>query len=159
MTFAKLDAHHYYLRVDYDKMRLYNFKGGWQDIDENSDEWMFATIVEADSWRDLYLKTGYCPLACSYTTRDIWMDPDGVTYEGFAHELCAERIGEILFGKEDMYGDDLINLGWIKLTTSLMLSIYLERGFYDSITYEQESCLRKWAEANGVTLFDNEVWR
>ena len=103
MTFAKLEAHHYYLRVDYDKMRLYNYKGGWRDIDENSDEWMFATLVEADGWRDLYLKTGYCPLTCSYADRDIWMDPDGMTYEGVAHELCAEKIGEIHFGKEDMY--------------------------------------------------------
>ena len=159
MTFAKLEAHHYYLRVDYDKMRLYNFKGGWRNIDENSDEWMFATLVEADSWRDLYLKTGYCPLTCFYAENDIWMDPCGVTYEGDGHELCAEKIGEILFGKEDMCGDDLITLGWIKLTTGPMLPIYLERGFYDSITYEQEGYLRKWSEANKITLFDNEVWR
>ena len=158
MTFAKLDAHHYYLRVDYEKMRLYNYKGGWQDIDENSEDWMFATLVEADSWRDLYLKTGYCPVACFYAERDIWMDPDGATYEGDGHELYAEKIGEILFGVEECCGDDLIRYGWIKLTTGPMLPIYLERGFYDNITYEQERTIRKWADANKILLFNDIGW-
>ena len=159
MTFAKLDAHHYYLEVDFEKMRLYNYKGGWRNIDENSDEWMYATLVEADSWRDLYLKTGYCPLCCSFSERDIWMDPDGRTYYGEGHEWCAEQIGKVVFGVDGCCGDDLISYGWIKLTTSAMLPIYLDSGLYDNITYEQEGYLRKWASYNKITLFDDEVWR
>ena len=158
MTFAKLDGHHFYYQVDFDRMRLYNFKGGWRDIDENSEDWMYSTLIEAENWHDLYKKTGYCPLTCSYFEHDLWVDPDGNCYEGLGHEACAEYIGEILFGVEDVDGDDLIRYGWIKLTASSMLPLYIDHGMYDSITYEQERTLRKWAEANKVSLFEEVTW-
>jgi hypothetical protein len=158
MTFAKLDGHHFYYQVDFDRMRLYNFKGGWRDIDENSEDWMYSTLIEAENWHELYKKTGYCPMACSYFERDLWVDPDGNCYEGLAHEICAEYIGEILFGTEDMGGDELIRCGWIKLTTSCMLSLYIDHGMYNHITYEQERIIRKWAEANKVSLFEEVTW-
>ena len=92
-------------------------------------------------------------------TRDVWMDTEGRTYEGLAHELCAEKIGECMFGLPDMSGDDLIQLyGWIKLTTGGMLRYYLEDGMYDHLSMEQVPALREWARLNRVTLFDMEEW-
>jgi hypothetical protein len=60
MKFVKLCGDEYwYLWEEFD-MKLRNFKGGWRTIDENSDEWMLSTIIEAKSWYDLYKKTGFC---------------------------------------------------------------------------------------------------
>lgn len=160
MKFVKLYCDDYwYLWEEFD-MKLRNFKGGFRYIDENSEDWMFATVINADSWYDLYKKTGFAPMEVPIWTRDVWMDTEGRTYDGVAHELCAEKIGESMFGIPDMTGDDLIHLyGWIKLTTSGMLRYYLDDGMYDHITFEQEESLREWARLNRVTLFDTEEWR
>ena len=159
MKFVKLYGDEYwYLWEEYD-MKLRNFKGGWRTIDENSDAWMLGTVIEAKDWYDLYKKTGFAPMEVPIWTRDVWMDTEGRTYDGVAHEVCAEKIGESMFGIPDMSGDDLIELyGWIKLTTSGMLRYYLEDGMYDHITFEQEESLREWARLNRVTLFDRETW-
>ena len=60
--FVKLSGSAWWYRWDEDRFVLKNFRGGWRDIDENSDEWMLSTIIEADSWHDLYVKTGFNPL-------------------------------------------------------------------------------------------------
>jgi hypothetical protein len=75
-----------------------------------------------------------------------------------AHEVCAEDIGEILWGRDDIDGDELIRLGWIKLTTSGMLTYYIDYGMYDHITMEQEDVIRRWAAEHGVKEFDDERW-
>lgn len=158
MTFVKPFGETGYWEWDKARMRLYNYHCGHHDIDENSDEWMHAHLVEAKDWHDLYMKTGFCPLYVSYMERDMWVDPDGGCYEGLAHEVCAEDIGEVLWGRDDVDGDELIRLGWIKLTTSGMLTYYLDYGMYDHITYEQERVIRAWAEYWGVKEFDGEEW-
>lgn len=159
MKFVKLSGQSYWYEWEEFDMKLRNFKGGWRNIDENSDEWMYSTIIEAGSWYDLYKKTGFCPMLVPIWTRDVWMDTEGNFYEGLAHELCAEKIGECMFGIPDMSGDDLINqMGWVKLTTSCMLKFYLDDGMYDHITAAQETAMRAWAAANRVTLFDEERW-
>ena len=159
MKFVKLCGDEYwYLWEEFD-MKLRNFKGGWRTIDENSDEWMLSTIIEADSWYDLYKKTGFCPMLVPNWTHDVWMDTLGNTYEGDGHEWCAEKIGEILFGVPDTSGDDLIQLyGWIKLTTGPMLKYYFDEGMYDHLSMEQVPALREWARLNRVHLFDGEEW-
>ena len=158
MTFVKLSGQHGWWEWDRDRMRLYNYDCGHTDIDENSDEWMGATLLEADDWHDLFVKTGYCPLYAPIWKNDLWVDIDGRTYEGMAHEVCAEDIGEILWGRDDVDGDELIRLGWIKLTTSGMLTYYIDYGMYDHITMEQEDVIRRWAADHGVKEFDNERW-
>ena len=60
MKFVKLCGEPDYWRLNEERMRLYNYQNNSFVIDENSDKWMLSTIVEAEDWRDLYLKTGYC---------------------------------------------------------------------------------------------------
>ena len=161
MKFVKLYGEPEYWRLDEERMRLYNYQNGSFAIDENSDEWMLSTIVEAEDWRDLYLKTGYCVLYAHGFPRETWIDPDGICYEGryCSHEVLAKEIGKIVFGEDDMNGDDLFNkFGWIKVTTSLMLQHYFDEGHYDCITVAQAETLRKWAEAWNVHIFDNVEW-
>ena len=158
MKFVKLYGEEYWYEWKEFNMKLHNFKGGWRNIDENSDEWMLSTIIEADSWHDLYKKTGFCAMSCPLWTQDVWMDLDGNTYEGDGHEWCAERIGSILYGNEDISGDDLIELGWIKLTRGIMLRHYIQNGMYDHLTHEQVTNLREWARLNKVLVFENEKW-
>jgi hypothetical protein len=62
MKFVKLSGQSHWYEWEEFNMKLRNFKGGWRDIDENSDEWMLSTIMEADSWHDLYVKTGFNPM-------------------------------------------------------------------------------------------------
>jgi hypothetical protein len=59
MKFVKLSGQSHWYEWEEFNMKLRNFKGGWRDIDENSDEWMLSTIMEADSWHDFYVKTGF----------------------------------------------------------------------------------------------------
>lgn len=158
MTFVKPYGERDYWEWDRDRMRLYNYDCGHYDINENSDSWMLATVKEADSWHDLYVKTGYCPLYVDYTERDLWVSPDGICYYGEAHEVRAEDICEILWDNKNGGGDELDRLGWIKLTTSGMLTYYIDYGMYDHITVAQEQIIRKWSEHWGIKEFDNEEW-
>ena len=161
MKFVKLCGEPEYWRLNEERMRLYNYQNGSFAIDENSDEWMLSTIVEAEDWRDLYLKTGYCALYAHDFPRETWIDTDGMCYEGRyrSHEGLAEEIGNIVFGKDNMNGDDLFQLlGWIKVTPSVMLQHYFDEGYYDHLTMAQVETLRKWAEAWNVHLFDGEEW-
>ena len=161
MKFVKLCGEPKYWRLDEERMRLYNYQNGSFAIDENSDEWVLSTIVEAEDWRDLYLKTEYCVLYAHDVPRETWIDPDGMCYEGcyHSHEVLAKESGKIVFGEDDMNGDDLFNkFGWIKVTTSLMLQHYFDEGYYDCITVAQMGTLRKWAEAWNVHIFDNVEW-
>ena len=42
-------------------MTVYNMAGGHHNIDENSEAFMFSTVIRAESWADLCRKTGYNP--------------------------------------------------------------------------------------------------
>ena len=64
MTFVKLSGQPHWYKCDFEKMRLYNFKGEWREIDKNSEEWMYATLMELEDWHDLYVKVGYHPMCC-----------------------------------------------------------------------------------------------
>ena len=60
MKFLK-ESDNGYWEVDLDRMRLYNYFGGWHEIDENSEEWLEGHLIEAEDWHDLYNKTGFIP--------------------------------------------------------------------------------------------------
>ena len=91
MKFVKLFGTCYWYEWEEYDMRLRNFKGGWRDIDENSDEWMLSTIIEATSWHDLYNKTGFNPMIEHFPPRYAWVDREGYFYDGVAHEVCAKK--------------------------------------------------------------------
>ena len=163
MKFVKLCGEEYwYLWEEFD-MKLRNFKGGWRTIDENSDEWMFSTIIEAENWHELYLKTGYNGMLELFPPRDAWLDREGNFYDGVAHELCAEKIIEIVYGWTDndyvgSSADVLVANGWVKLTTSAMLPYYIEDGMYNCLSYDQVCAIREWANDYRVKLFEKEYW-
>lgn len=161
--FVKLYGSAYWYKWDEEKFILKNFRGGWRDIDENSDEWMLSTIMEADSWHDLYNKTGFNPLLELNPPRDAWLDRDGNFYDGTAHEVCAEQIIKVIYGIERddiMYtaADNLVANGWVKLTTSAMLPYYIEDGMYDCLSFDQVVAIRQWAADWRVKLFEEEYW-
>ena len=161
--FVKLSGSAYWYKWDEEKFILKNFRGGWRDIDENSDEWMYSTIMEADSWHDLYVKTGFNPMWEFNPPRDAWLDREGNFYDGTAHELCAEKIIEVIYGlTNDEYvgssADALVGNGWVKLTTSAMLPYYYDDGMYDYISEAQARAIKEWALEWRIHWFDNEHW-
>ena len=155
MKFVKLSGQHHWYEWDEVKFRLYNFRGGWMSIDENSDEWMYSTIVELDSWHDLYMQMGYDPTLSLRIENDHWLAPDGRLHCGDGHELCAEMICELLYGEQDNFitfyaADHLVENGWVKLTTYAMLPFYVESGMYRHLTSEQKDTISLWCHANNI---------
>ena len=137
-------------------MRVYNYRGGHHDIDENSPRWMYAKCIRTvDTWHQLYELTGYCPLevAKGDLTSEMWISPEGGRYDctDLGHELGAEYLLDVIYGRncEDDYiscaGDDLIAEGWIKLTTNkFMFDSYASCGYYSQLTWRQECVIRDW---------------
>lgn len=136
-----------YWEVDLDKMRLYNYNGGWHPIDENSEEWCNGEIIKADSWHDLYLKVGYCCLERRFAA-SIWLSPEGMPYSATAHLLTAQAICEVIYGvdRETFADDFLISRGWVKLTNSLMLDYYIKQGYYKHLTLSQRVAVLEWCK-------------
>lgn len=160
MTFVKMGDG--YWEWDKDRMMLYNYNDGHTYIDENSEEWAAATTCEADSWHDLYVKTGFNPLVIPYyLARDAWLSPEGEFHEGPVHDFWAEKIMEILFGEDgsfDYCSDYLKEQGWVKLTTSVMLNYYIEDGMYDHLTMAQKESMSLWADVYGLSeVFDEAL--
>ena len=126
MKFLK-ESDNGYWEVDLDKMRLYNYFGGWHEIDENSEEWLEGHLIEAEDWHDLYTKTGFIPFLSweerKYTDKwDCWVSPNGELYFCAAHECAAEDLCEIIYGLTYNHGygiisdagDELYDRGWRK---------------------------------------------
>ena len=133
--FVKYADDNNYLMWDEKRMRLVNFNHGHYDIDENDPAWINAAVVDALDWHDLFIKTGYNPLECTYEDRDLWVAPDGHCYDGRAHLICAEKLMKIICGSEDDFAEDRLREdGWIKLTTSFMLEYYIRDGMYNNLT-------------------------
>jgi hypothetical protein len=118
--FVKLKGNDFYHQWNEEQMILINYRSGWCNINENSEGWMEAEIVEADSWADLMIKTGYCPLETDIVYKDLWISPEGKIYDGNAHTVAAEHICELLFGEDSIAMWDaerhLEQLGWIKVS-------------------------------------------
>ena len=147
MKFVK--THNGYWEWDESTMRLFNRSGGHCDVDENSPEWINATIVEAEDWHDLYLKTGWTDLKLdTYKVPCLWVAPDGGCWVGDCHEVNAEEIAEVIFGEDvnlDYAGDFLISHGWIKLSDWMYVN-YIESHMYKNITNEQFEVISDWCK-------------
>lgn len=133
-----------------DKMRLENRNFGHQDVNEKNPRWLYAEIIEAKNWHDLYMKTGWSDLWLSDCHHNnLWVDPEGECWEGEAHEVVAEDILEVVYGEEtklsDYPADKLINRGWIKLSV-FMAQIYADSDMYFNITRDQAITIKEWCE-------------
>lgn len=137
------------------EMKVYNYRGGWHYINEESAQWRNAAVLrDVKDWHDLYKQTGYCFLSTGQQlSSDMWIDIAGNFYvcEDGGHEIAAEYICDIVYGidEEDIRyaGDYLIDHNWIKVTTnSFMLEQYCLSGMYDHLHYTaQKETLRMWA--------------
>lgn len=149
MTFLKYAGDDYWWKWPEDELTVFNFNGGSHDINENSERFMNGTIIRAEDWHDLYVKTGYMALKVCKPVREMWISPEGDMYESEAHEVTAKRILEVIYGeklKNNFWncGDTLIERGWIKVTTSLMYRSYMLDGMYDNMTREQLLAWYNW---------------
>jgi hypothetical protein len=147
MTFVRLDKNWFKLDTkpynDKGLYKIYNFNGGYNYCYPD----FVDQTLNCKDWHELYLLTGFCPLLTNYTECDAWIDPNGNFYRARAHEVAAEEIFEILYGiKDNIFasGDELIEKGWIKVTTSLMYELYWEDHMYNYLTKEQEKSFNLW---------------
>ena len=140
---------------DKESMHMYSYGGSWCEVDENSSDFLNALTLEADSWHDLYLKTGFNPLRCDEYTADVWVDVNGDFFTGDSHEVQARSLCEIVYGVTDNnYGGDyLLKRGWIKLTTGFMLRAYKRSGMYDNINKHQSVAIIKWCDIHKIEYF------
>lgn len=134
-------------------LTVYNINGGHHEIDENSERFMYGTVIEADSWADLCQKVGYNPWRTDSPTPEMWIAPNGEMFdcgfteghEGVAHAIWTRYLGHPVDDILDMCGDLLIENDWIKVTrNSIMYEHYRQMGMYDYITQEQYESLKKW---------------
>lgn len=135
-----------------EQLIVYNINGGWHEINENSEGFMYGKVVNAESWAELCHKEHYNPWKTNTPTAEMWIDPDGVMYncgEWGAHEVTAQKILENYFGELVGFwdcGDQLIDRGWIKVSKGPMCRYYFESNMYDNITDKQWEALELWKE-------------
>lgn len=83
---------------------------------------------------------------------DCWLSPDGSFYNGDAHENRAVEILSLLYGIED---DDaasvLEDLGWVRLTRSLMWDVRQHSGYWNDkeLPQAQLNSLWDWCKYHG----------
>ena len=138
-----------YWEVDILNMKLFNFNGGYHDINEFSDDWLNGELVAAESWHDLYQKTGFNPLEGTIAANSGWLDPEGTIWSCEAHLTGAEEICDIAFGITDSdidCADYLKSLGWVKITSSCMFDFYVQDSMYLFMSPPQYQFFVKWCK-------------
>ena len=136
-------------------MWLENIYGDIKHIDENTPEWINAIIDEFEDWHDVYRKTLYNPLMVDCSSKNAWLDPEGYFWKGECHEIDAKAICRLLYpSSTDMLfeSDFLIDRGWVKLSATLMFTVYCDSNMYDNITRDQFYAIREWCEYHNLPL-------
>ena len=133
---------------DQEKMMAYNYMGGHHNVNEEQLE--DVEILDYDSWHELYINTGFCPLETDKWERDVWISPDGKFYDGDAHEVRAAYLLDIVYGIPDVdYGGDLLEeRGWVRATTSLMWNVRFQEWEGKRLTQKQYGALLEWCQSN-----------
>lgn len=131
---------------DKEKMIAFNYSGGYNYVNEES--LVQAEICEYQDWHELYLAKHFCPLEVDIKWGDVWISPEGIFYNGDAHENRAEEILEIMYGETDVpwTGDRLEELGWIRATRTLMWDVRFDEWVGKTITQKQYDALWDWCE-------------
>lgn len=135
-----------YWEINYDKMRLYNIKDDWHEIDESSEEWLNGQVYEYDSWSHLYEAKHFDPLKTDKPTGVMWISPTGECYPCDCHAEMAMWICRLIFDLPDdlrleQYNDALELNGWIKVS-DYMWTYYQDRTY--SLTQDQYDALWDW---------------
>ena len=142
---------------DENKMTVSNYSGGFHSIALELAQ--TSETITCESWHELYLQKGYCPLEVTVRWPEIWISPDGKYYNGEAHENRAEEILEIIYGENDIdwHGDRLEELGWIRAAKNLMWEVRLDSGYWNNrhLTQKQYDALWDWCEKHGKTFPNN----
>ena len=156
MKFVKLAGSPHWYEWDQEHMWLEDIHGNITHIDENKPEWINATIAEFENWHDVYKKTSYNPLMRDCSEKNAWLDPDGYFWVGSCHEIDAEAIYRLLYPMSldsvNSESDYLIDHGWVKLSASLMFTVYCDSGMYFNITRDQFYAIRDWCEYHQLPL-------
>ena len=105
---------------------------------------------------------GYQARQVNYKRGISWLAPDGTFWFAESHTVDAAFIVrdvlgikvDTIFVADKHYDDILINLGWIKLTNSLMFDLYENKGLYDYMTNAQAESFDKWYQYNILHIED-----
>ena len=137
---------------DNEKMMAFNYNGSCHHVKEESLK--TSEICEYKSWHELYLAKHFCPLEVNIKWGDVWISPEGIFYNGDAHENRAEEILEIIYGETDVpwTGDRLEELGWIKATRTLMWDVRFDEWIGKTITQKQYDALWDWCKLHNKTF-------
>lgn len=143
--------------LDKEKRVVSNFDGGFHEITQQELE--SSEILECNGWYDLYKIKDWCPLEVSIRYHDVWISPDGVFYNGDAHDNRAEEILEVVYGEDGVAwpGDTLEELGWVRATRSLMWEVRTDSGYWNEkvITQKQYDVLWDWCKHHNKTFPQN----
>ena len=131
---------------DKEKMMAFNYDGSYNYVKKEFLEQ--SEICEYKDWHELYLAKHFCPLEVNIKWGDVWISPEGIFYNGDAHENRAEEILEIIYGETDVHwtGDRLEELGWIRATRTLMWDVRFDEWIGKTITQKQYDSLWDWCQ-------------
>lgn len=153
MLFLK-DSKNSWLELDKEKMIVFNFGGSFHNI--TNQELESSEIVECNSWHELYKMKRWCPLEVNIRWSNVWISPDGLYYDGEAHENRAEELLEIMYGETDVdwAGDRLEELGFVRATTSLMWEVRLDSDYWEDkkLSQKQFDALWDWCELHSKSF-------
>jgi len=147
MLFIKLYQTEWW-KLDMKTLNVFNFNGGFHSITEQT--LASSELFECNGWHDVYLAKKWCPLEVNIKWPNVWISPEGLFYDGDAHENRAEELLEIVYGEVDVEwaGDRLEELGWVRATSNLMWEVRVKSDYwYDrNLTQKQYDALWDWCK-------------
>lgn len=145
-------------KLNKEKMMVYDFKGVSYDITQQEVE--CSEIIDCNGWHELYKIIKWCPLEVNVKWPNVWISPDGLFYDGTAHENRAKEILEIIYEECDVFwtGDRLEELGWIRASANLMWDVRINSIYWDDkkVTQKQYDALWDWCKYHNKS-FPNSV--
>lgn len=144
MLFIKLLGSNQWLKLYKEKMLVFDFNGDYRNL--TNEELESSKMVECDGWHELYKMKKWCPLEVSVNWPDVWISPNGIFFNGKAHETRAEELLEILYGETNVCcpGDRLEELGFIRATISLMWDIRIDSNYWNEKKIKQKQYDSLW---------------
>lgn len=134
---------------DRENMVAYNYHGGHHDVNENY--LGGVECYEYDSWHELYLAKGFCPIEVDKWEREVWISPEGKYYEGEAHAVMAEYICDIIYGDDldfDFAEDFLEEHGWVRAASNFMWEVRFDTWKGKRLAQRQYDALWDWCECH-----------